>query len=72
MARRLSALLVVISTAIACASSPRGPTEAISLESAPSRFATLDGNRIHYRTEKPHEFNPAVLDSLQKQKLLGG
>ena len=96
----LAAFLVAIFAASGCASRTRGPEPAASLETAPSRFATVDETRVHYESvgsgreaivlvhgwsgdvsvwrfqvlmlEKPQEFNAAVLDFLQKQKLLGG
>ena len=106
----LAAVLVAIFASSGCASRTRGPEPAASLETAPSRFATVDdpiavpllvvnakspiwtpeyvayvrnlAPQVDYRViegpghflmlEKPQEFNAAVLDFLQKQKLLGG
>jgi hypothetical protein len=65
----LAAVFVAILASVACASGTRGPEAAPSLEAAPSRFTTLAGNRI---VEKPQEFNAAVLEFLERQKLLGG
>jgi pimeloyl-ACP methyl ester carboxylesterase len=46
----LAAVTVAIFAAFGCASGARAPEAAASLETAPSRFATLDGNRIHYKS----------------------
>jgi pimeloyl-ACP methyl ester carboxylesterase len=45
----LAAALLAATNLAGCASGARVPTAA-SLEAAPSRFATLDGNRVHYKS----------------------
>jgi pimeloyl-ACP methyl ester carboxylesterase len=46
----LAAVLVAIFAASGCASRTRGPEPAASLETAPSRFATVDETRVHYES----------------------
>jgi hypothetical protein len=46
----LGAVLVAILAAFGCATAARSPEAPASLEAAPSRFATLGGNRVHYRS----------------------
>src|SRR5437867_10333838 len=46
----LAAAFAAIVASYGCASGTRAPEAAASLETAPSRFATLDGNRIHYKS----------------------
>jgi pimeloyl-ACP methyl ester carboxylesterase len=43
-------IFVAILAASACASRARAPEPAASLETAPSRFATVDGTRVHYES----------------------
>jgi pimeloyl-ACP methyl ester carboxylesterase len=46
----LAAIFVGIVAALGCASQTSVAGSAASLETAPSRFATLDGNRVHYKS----------------------
>lgn len=45
----VAAALLAATNLVGCASSARTPAGA-SLEAAPSRYATLDGNRVHYKS----------------------
>lgn len=45
-----AAVFVAVLGAVGCASGTRAPEAVASLEAAPSRFATIDANRVHYKS----------------------
>jgi len=47
---RTASLLATLGLLTACSGAPRGREAAASLEAAPSRFAVLDGVRVHYKS----------------------